>query len=70
MAQKREAYDHEVEGLKTLEGNMAQYDGWLKEEEVKITSLPPLAWSVELLKQQGEDTKVENYQQVLYLLVH
>jgi len=58
LAKKKEDYGHEVEGLKTLEGNMVQYDSWLKDEDVKVTSLPPLAWSVELLKQQQEDTQV------------
>ena len=58
LAKKKEDYGQEVEGLKTLEGNMIQYDSWLKEEDVKVTSLPPLAWSVEVLKQQQENTQV------------
>ncbi|XP_065889965.1 microtubule-actin cross-linking factor 1-like isoform X3 [Dysidea avara] len=57
LAKKKEDYGQEVEGLKTLEGNMIQYDSWLKEEDVKVTSLPPLAWSVEVLKQQQENTQ-------------
>ena len=58
LYKKKEDYEREVEGLKTLEGNMAAYDEWLKEEDAKVVNLPPLAWSLELLKQQREDTKV------------
>ena len=58
LAKKKEDYEQEVEGLKTLEGNMAAYDEWLEEEDAKVVNLPPLAWSLELLKQQREDTKV------------
>ena len=58
LAKKKEDYGHEVEGLKALEGNMVHYDLWLKENNVKVTSLPPLAWSVELLKQQHQNTQV------------
>ena len=58
LAKKQQDYEHEVEGLKTLEGNMTAYDEWLKEEDAKVVNLPPLAWSLELLKQQREDTKV------------
>ena len=58
LAKKQQDYEQEVEGLKALEGNMAAYDEWLKEEDTKVVNLPPLAWSLELLEQQREDTKV------------
>lgn len=60
LAKKQQAYEHEVEGLKALEVKMAEYDAWLKEEDTKVLNLPPLAWSLELLKQQKEDTKVNS----------
>lgn len=58
LAKKQRDYEQEVEGLKALEGNMAAYDEWLKEKDAKVVNLPPLAWSLELLEQQREDTKV------------
>ena len=37
---------------------MAEYDEWLGEEDEKVAKLSPIAWSVDLLKQQKEETKV------------
>ena len=58
LANKQQAYQQEVEGLKTLEGNMAEYDAWLEEEDAKVVKLLPLAWSLDLLKRQRDETKV------------
>ena len=58
LANKQKAYQQQVEGLKTLEGKMTEYDAWLGQEEVKIVDLSPLAWSLDLLKQQKEEAKV------------
>ena len=58
LEKKQDAYEQEVEGLRVLEGKMAEYDEWLGEEDEKVAKLSPIAWSVDLLKQQKEETKV------------
>ena len=60
LEKKQEAYEQEVEGLRVLEGKMAEYDEWLGEQDDRVMKLSPVAWSIELLKQQKEETKVRS----------
>ena len=39
---------------------MVEYDEWLGEQDDRVMKLSPVAWSVELLKQQKEETKVRS----------
>lgn len=61
LAKKQQDYKSVVEKLKYYNGSALQYEEWLREKKEKVTSLTPLAWGVEYLMEQKNNTEVNSF---------
>ena len=61
LAKKQQDYKSVVEKLKYYNGSALQYEEWLREKKEKVTSLTPLAWGVEYLMEQKDNTEVNSF---------